>query len=497
MMRAIGLWALFAAAACAPAQVMLSTVQGGVATPVDQYYPFGSVGLGNVADAVFRLTNTGSSAIYLTSVAFAGPTEATPPYAPYFSVVCAQSPDLCGGGVLQQLPILINPTGTLDFTVQFEPFQVGTASATMTICAAAVCQGDTIAVLLAGTGVPGLTVLLNNQPLGAGETISFGNVEAGSSKTIALMLANPATNPPLTVPAISLSTGTAFSQPNSTLSGQTLAPGSSAELDLIFAPTATGAQHATLTIGLFTYPLAGTGVSPPPPVFPAPSIQLTLATPASAQQGSLSVSLASGSAASGSGTVTLAFQSAVSGVSDDPAVTFADGTRSATFTVAVGASAGQFAGGPSVSFGTGTTAGTLVFTVTLGANSPPPTTVTIPPAVIGIDAAVAARNVACDPSAVYCTTTNVQLQINGWDNTRSVSQLVFSFFDSSGNAIAPGNITVAAAAPFAQYFAGSDLGGVFGVSALFPVNGDSDKVVTAVVALTNSAGTTQTTQITF
>src|ERR1019366_58621 len=209
------------------------------------------------------------------------------------------------------------------------------------------------------------------------------------------------------------------------------------------------------------------------------------ATPASAQQGSLSVNLASGSVSSGSGTVTLAFQSAVGGVSDDPTVTFAEGS-----------SAGQFAGGPSVSFGTGTTAGTLAFTVTLGSNTAQ-ANVAIPAAVVGIDAAVAARNVACAPTLLYCTTTNVQLQINGWDNTRSTSQLVFSFFDSSGNAIAPGNITVAAASTFQQYFAGSTLAGVFGLHALFPVNGDSNQVVAALVQIINSVGTVESEKITF
>jgi hypothetical protein len=199
---------------------------------------------------------------------------------------------------------------------------------------------------------------------------------------------------------------------------------------------------------------------------------------------------------SGSGTVTLAFQSVVGGVSDDPAVTFADGTRSASFTVAEGASAGQFAGGPSVSFGTGTTAGTLVFTVTLGAQTAQ-TTITIPKAVVGIDAAVAARNVACAPTLLYCTTTNVQLQINGWDNTRSASQLVFTFFNSSGVKIPPSPIIVDGTAAFQSYFSGSDLGGVFGLSAFFPVNGDSDQVVTAQVALKNSQGTAPSEKITF
>ena len=123
--------------------------------------------------------------------------------------------------------------------------------------------------------------------------------------------------------------------------------------------------------------------------------------------------------------------------------------------------------------------------------------IAIPAAVIGIDAAVAARNVACAPNELYCTTTNVELQINGWDNTRSASRLVFSFFDSSGKAIAPGDITVDATSAYQQYFAGSDLAGVFGLHALFPVNGDSHQVVAAIVELANSVGTVQSAKITF
>jgi len=488
---AVRIFVFFSAAACASAQVTLSTVAGGVATPVGQAYPFGAVALGSVADVQFQLTNTGSAAVYLTSLTLAGPDSPTSPSTPYFSVVCSLSPDLCGGASTQQLPIQINPTGTLNFTVQFEPFQQGSASANMTIAA-----GNTITVVLAGTGVPGLTVLWNGQPLGAGQTVSFGEVVVGSSQTIALMLSNAPGNVPLAVPAIPALTGGEFSLAGSALAAPTVAPGSSAELDVIFTPTAAGPQQANLTIGLSTYPLVGTGVAPPPLAFPTPSLQLTPAALASAQQGNLSVSLASASAASGSGTVTLAFQSAVTGVADDPTVTFADGTRSAAFTVAVGASSGQFAAGPSVSFGTGTTAGTLVFTVTLGSNTAQ-ANVTIPKAVIGIDAAVPARNVECDPAVIYCTSTNIELQINGWDNTRSASQLVFSFFDSSGAAIAPGNITVNAASAFQGYFPGSELGGVFGLTAFFPLTGDADLVVAAVVQLTNSAGTAQSDTISF
>jgi hypothetical protein len=490
MKRAGAVSVLLAAAVSASAQVTLSIVQGGVASPAPELYTYGNVPLGSVVDVEFELTNAGPAPVYLTSLALAGPVSAVPPYPPYFSVVCSLSPDLCGAAATQQLPILMNPTGTLDFTVQFEPFQLGSPSATMTIMA-----GNMDTIILTGTGVAGLTVLWNNQPLGAGQTVTFGNVQVGSSQTIPLMLSNALTVP-VAVPTIPALAAGPFSLSGSALAAPTVAPGAAAELDVTFTPTATGLQQATLTIGLYTYPLEGTGTPATPPNFPTPSIQLTLASAASAQQGSISVNLASASAASGSGTVTLAFQSAVSGVSDDPSITFADGTRSATFTVAEGASIGQFTDGPSISFGTGTTAGTLVFNLTLGTNTAQ-ANATIPAAVIGIDAAVAARNASCDPSLVYCTTTNVQLQVNGWDNTRSASQLVFTFYDSSGVEIAPGNITVAAASAFEQYFPGSDLGGVFGLTAFFPVTGDSSQVVAAVVQITNSVGTAQSSQITF
>jgi hypothetical protein len=489
MTRATGLFVLLAAAACASAQVTLSTVQGGVATPTGQLYNFSSVALGSVADVDFRLTNTGPAPVYLTYLNVGG---ATP--SPYFSVVCALSPDLCGGTPPspETGTILINPTLTLDFTVQFQALQLGSPSATMTITA-----GNTLSVFLTGTAVQGLTVLQNGAALASQQPISFPSVQVGSSQTIALMLANQ-TNELLAVPTVvPPPAGGSFTVAGSALSATSVPAGSSTELDVIFTPAAAGLQKATLTIGLNSYTLRGTGLAAPPADFPMPSIQVNLATPASAQQGTLSVSLAEASAASGPGTVTLIFQSAVEGVSGDPTVTFANGTNSATFTVAQGAFSGQFAGAPSVSFGTGTTAGTLVFTVTLGSNPPQTTNVTIPVAVIGIDAAVAARNVECDPALIYCTTTNVQLQINGWDNTRSASQLVFSFFNSSGAAIQPSPITVSAATAFEQYFAGSDMAGVFGLYALFPVTGDADVVVAAQVQITNSAGTVQSASITF
>ena len=471
---------LFAAAACASAQVTLSTVQGGVATPIGQVYSFGSVAAGwDVSDTVFNVSDVGGSSPFLN----------------YFILQQGMSFSVVNSD-WSALPAPV-PAAGLNFTVRFQPGQVAAsipATLTLKVSDKANPNSVTITVILFGSGTQGFTVVAANHPLPYGSPIPFGSIQVGNSQTVAVTLADQ-TSEPLPVGAITLQ-GDSYQLAGASPAGALVPSGSSAGLQIVFSPTEAGPQPGALIIGVYSIQLIGTGLAPPPPVFPTPSIQLNLATPASAQQGSLSVSLASGSVSSGSGTVTLAFQSAVGGVSDDPTVTFADGTRSASFTVAEGASAGQFAGGPSVSFGTGTTAGTLVFTVTLGAQTAQ-TTITIPKAVVGIDAAVAARNVACAPTLLYCTTTNVQLQINGWDNTRSASQLVFTFFNSSGNAIAPGNITVAAASTFQQYFAGSTLAGVFGLHALFPVNGDSNQVVAALVQIINSVGTVESEKITF
>jgi hypothetical protein len=488
MNRPFGLFILLAAAASASAQVTLSSMQGGIATLAGSAYNYGPVALGSSASAVFRLTNTGAEGVYLTGLALNGPTSPPPADTPEFAVACAQSPDLCAAQPLQQLPILIGPGGTLDFTVQFQPFELGSPSANMTIAA-----GNTISIILLGNAVPGLTVLVNNQPLADGQAVTFGSVQMGASQTIVLTLANQ-TNTLLAVPAIPPIAGD-FSLAGIALSATSVPANSSVELDVIFTPSATGTRQGTLTIGLSTYPLQGAGLASSPPVFPTPSLQLTLATPASAQQGTIAVNLSSTSVSSGTGTVTLAFQPAA-GLSDDPTITFANGTRSETFAVALGASAGQFGAEQTVSFATGTTAGTITFTVSLGTNTAQ-ANVAIPAAEIGVDAAVAARNVACDLALVYCAATNIQLQINGWDNTRSTSEIVFTFLDSSGSAIAPGAISVSAATAFQQYFAGSDLGGVFGLSALFPITGDSTQVVAAQVQITNSVGATQTSTITF
>jgi hypothetical protein len=59
----------------------------------------------------------------------------------------------------------------------------------------------------------------------------------------------------------------------------------------------------------------------------------------------------------------------------------------------------------------------------------------------------------------------------------------------------PGAITVDASAAFQQFFASSDLGGVFALHAFIPVLGNPAQVAGVEVKIVNAAGTAQTSRL--
>jgi hypothetical protein len=86
----------------------------------------------------------------------------------------------------------------------------------------------------------------------------------------------------------------------------------------------------------------------------------------------------------------------------------------------------------------------------------------------------------------------LEIQITGFDNTRSLGALSFTFYDAAGNPLPPGTIRTDAQADFNKYFAASDLGGVFLLRAVFPVTGDGTLVASCDATLANSAGSAKT-----
>jgi hypothetical protein len=431
--------------------------------PVD----FGSVQLGSSVVRHFVAVNQMTVVLTVPAIAVAGGDFALSGVAP-------------SGTVLQ-------PNQSAAFDVRFSPTAAGSRSGSLVI-------GNRPPYALVGTGVQltyEVDVGAGLQPLGAGP-VDFGSVQLGSSVARHFAVVNQ-TTVVLTAPAIAVPAGD-FALSGAAPGGLALQPGQTANFYVQFTPTATGARSGSLVIGGSTYALTGTSVAPPPPPpppLPNPGLSISLPQVLSAQQGAVTVTLDATSKTSGSGTLTLEFLPGP-GLPDDALIVFASGGRTAAFTVSPGDTQGHFGtqftapDDTTAPFQTGTTAGALVFTVQLGGVTAQQT-ITILPATVGIT----------PPVQGVRSAASVQVRVTGFDNTRTAGLFTFTFFDAAGNAIAPGAISTNAAANFASYFQNSGLGGVFLLTAVFPVTGDPSQISAFQVQIATSAGTAQTARTTF
>jgi hypothetical protein len=85
----------------------------------------------------------------------------------------------------------------------------------------------------------------------------------------------------------------------------------------------------------------------------------------------------------------------------------------------------------------------------------------------------------------------LEVEITGYDNTRTIDGLAFTFYTAKGDFVQPGAVRVNSAAEFRNHFAGSTAGGVFTLKAAFPVAGAITDIASAEVQLTNASGATQ------
>jgi hypothetical protein len=447
---------LLALAGAAPAwtQFALYLVNGNIEQPVASVYSLGNVAPGTPATVPFLIRNISSANadLDLLTVSGAGFTLASP-----FSTV------------------ILAPQASVNFTVVFNPSGTGSYSAFL--------ESVGISVALTATVPVELTCLLNTgtgtAPLVA--PVSFGSVTLGSAATVRITLLNQ-TNAILTAPG-PLVSGAGFALSGPSPAGTVVDPTQSVAFAVQFSPTAAGAANGLLTIGQTSYALAGTGLAP---ALPRPQISLSLPQPDSDQQGTVAINLASASPVSGTGTVTLTFVPAIPATDTvaDPGIAFASGGQSVTFTVSSGDTQGHFGTALTAPFQTGTTAGTLTVAAQLGGNTAQQS-VAILPAVVGVTAA----------KGVLSTGT-IEVDLTGFDNTRSAGQLSFTFYDPSGNVIGPGAISADGTAIFASYFKTS-AGGTFELKAVFPVVGNFSQIAEFQAAVTNSAGSATTTRISF
>jgi HYDIN/CFA65/VesB family protein len=442
---------------CFPAAAQISVLQVGGQSeqPVGSIFSFGPIGAGETTAASFRVRNIGNSAAQINNLAVAGT-----------GFLLVASPP----------PPALDPQASFDFLVSFQPAAAGSYSATL--------QAGGTSVLLVGTAVPALTYQVvsksGNQSLGG--PVDFGSAAVGDSTAVQFIIANRTTQA-LSIPQIAVS-GADFSFTGALPAG-TLQPSGSATFTVVFAPRQAGTRAGSLAIGTRTFVLTGNGQTPPPP---NANLRLMLPVAQSGQQGTIAIDLDSAAAVPYSGTVTMTFtpgSGIAASAAPDPAIAFSSGAVAAPFSVAAGQTAAQFTNGASIAFATGTTAGTLVFTVQF-AGATFRQTVEIAPAPAGVSQATAARQAS-----------SIAVHVSGFDNTRTAGKVGFTFYDAAGSAIAPGTVAVDSSSDFASYFRNSNLGGVFALTAVFPVSGDAARIAAFDVSITNSQGVTRTVRTSF
>jgi hypothetical protein len=442
------LWFLLLAAATAPsarAQFELYVVNGTVEVPAPALYDYGSVYPGESPVVHFRLRNVTAApaAVTVLVAAGAGFTVNAPP-----------------------LPVGLDSQAALDFTVLFQSATPGTYSA--------VLYSQGVSALLTATVLPRLTY----DGIGAGP-VDFGSVMPGASVTRHFTIEN-LTTLVLTVPAIAV-LGDVFSLLGQPPSGQVLQPGQTSAFDIRFQPQAAGTASGSVVIGDRTYALTGAAVEPP---LPKPAISLDRSQYQSAQQVVVAVKLDSASKTAGSGTLTIDLRPLPQNASDS-SIQFAGGGRSVPFTVSAGDTQVHFGDQLAATFQTGTTAGDIVVAATLGGASDQQI-ISVTPAPIALTSVKGLRSSA-----------SIELDLTGFDNTRTAGSVTYTFFDAAGNAISPGAITIDNTADFARYFQGSDLGGAFELRATFPVTGDASRIAAFEVQIANSYAATKSPRTNF
>jgi hypothetical protein len=442
------------------AQLQVFEFDGTNYTPVSTVVNIGTAAPGDTIISRFRVRNMSSGPVALQTISLAGEG---------FSIQSSPS-------IPYTLPPYVGPTSEAEIDTNFSPTFIASYSATLAI--------NSVSIILQGTAAPSATLSLSGStmPLAAGATVNFGSVAVGSTQTEGFLLSNSGTAS-ITVGTLTVS-GATFTGPVGLAAPVQLQPGQTATFQVTFTPQSGTLTQGVLTVDSRTFNLIGQGLAAPPP---SATIVLASTVGGSAQQNSVSISLASAAQVSGPyGTLTMSFQPSVAGVTDDPAVEFLSGKlREASISISAGDTAAQIGGQPSIAFQTGTTAGTITFTL-VPTNGAPQSTLAlaIPPSTIVLDSFTAVRQLGA-----------VNVAFSGFDNTYSAAQLQFTFYDLKGLALAQGAISVDASSQFQRYFATTEAGGSFSLLANFLVAGDTTQIGFVMAELTNSAGTITAQQI--
>jgi hypothetical protein len=456
------------------AQLQVSVVNQGVATPVNGTIAIGTVAQNDPVQVGLQFANTGNTGIYITLYVASWTT-------PEAMQLGYEGPGCVAPGQFASvnLPVPTAAVGTLGGTLSITYVvgcpsgPIGPAGPPGTPVTVTVALNGAVAAA-GGSGNP-VTVSWMGTALSAGAAIVFPRLMFGQSETQTIVVTNPgaaAATVPVSVSGPGFALGAGVSSP------LTVGAGASVSFAVVFTPAAANVETGTLSVAGRSFELTGNAYLPP---FPAPVMSFAQAA-ASGQQNTLNIDIGQGYLVSETLQLAMTFTASTPDKGDDLAIQFLSGNpRQAAVTFAAGATHAQAA------FQTGTTAGTITFTLTLPDGTTETQSLTIPPEQVQLDTATAVSQ----PGQIV-------VSLSGFDNTHAASQMVFTFFDASGNAIQPGAMTVDVSKVFGQYFASDQgAGGVFALRAVFPVNGTESEVAGVQATLSNPIGTVTTQTMKF
>jgi hypothetical protein len=184
-------------------------------------------------------------------------------------------------------------------------------------------------------------------------------------------------------------------------------------------------------------------------------------------------------------TVNLTLTFAPTSGADDPNIQFATGGRTATVTVKAGSTTSL----TNVAVQTGTVAGVITITEQLVAAGGPDITPTPTPT----------RTITIGASAPTVTSVTVTPGTNqftvvvvGFDPTRAITQVNFTFTPAAGSTLQTSTVTISAQTLFSAWYQSSaavPFGSQFSFTITFTVGGNVSSIQSVTVTLTNPAGT--------
>jgi len=305
---------------------------------------------------------------------------------------------------------------------------------------------------------------------------------------ITITTVSPNTTPLSSNPAPITITGTGFTATSVVeVNGSSLATTAKSEASLSASiPVANLASTGTLNLSVYDPTTKFTSnVIPFTVTAPAANVSISLpSTGGSGEQPTLAIDVNTPYPTTLIGTLTLTFASSGSSGVDDPAIQFSTGGRTLTFTVPAASTTT-----PQVALQTGTVAGTITVTLTLSAGGVDvtpsglaPITLVIAPAVPTITSVSFTSN----------STGLVTVVINGFSNTRDMSQADFTFTGSGADSLASSKATISVTGLFSPWYSSTtsdQYGSEFTYTQNFQLSRPDSAITGVSVTLQNSVGT--------